>query len=143
METRLPICSPRALQKAAYHCTIRRAHIDESREDVRPILQKVSIAVGCDADLVIWDAEREVTISQELLHHATDYTPWEGFKVTGWPLKTIFRGQLVFDSGKIIGQRGDGKFLARSLSLSQFQGGVINQMRQHREILPSAKPNKR
>jgi dihydropyrimidinase len=78
--------------------------------------QKGSIAVGCDADLVIWDAEREVTISQELLHHATDYTPWEGFKVTGWPLKTILRGQLVFDSGKIIGQRGDGKFLARSLS---------------------------
>jgi dihydropyrimidinase len=57
-----------------------------------------------------------VTISQKILHHGADYTPWEGFEVTGWPLKTILRGQLVFDSGKIIGQRGDGKFLARSLS---------------------------
>ena len=78
--------------------------------------QKGSIAVGCDADLVIWDPERKVTISQKILHHGADYTPWEGFEVTGWPLKTILRGQLVFDSGKIIGQRGDGKFLARSLS---------------------------
>ena len=78
--------------------------------------RKGSIAVGCDADLVIWDPERKVTISQKILHHGADYTPWEGFEVTGWPLKTILRGQLVFDSGKIIGQRGDGKFLARSLS---------------------------
>jgi dihydroorotase-like cyclic amidohydrolase len=93
--------------------------------------QKGSIAVGCDADLVIWDSERKVTITQDILHHGADYTPWEGFEVTGWPLKTILRGRLAFDGGKILGQRSDGKFLARGLSpyatpQRGHQSGTIN-----------------
>ena len=47
---------------------------------------------------------------------ATGFTPFEGFEVTGWPVKTILRGRLVFDEGKIVGRPGDGKFLARALS---------------------------
>lgn len=78
--------------------------------------KKGSIAVGSDADLVIWDAKREVTIRQELLHHGSDYTPWEGFEVTGWPVKTILRGKLGFDEGKVVGRSGDGQFLRRTLS---------------------------
>ncbi len=78
--------------------------------------QKGSVAVGCDADLVIWDAKRKETIRQEILHHGADYTPWEGFEVTGWPVKTILRGRLVFDEGKVVGRPGDGKFLSRALS---------------------------
>jgi dihydropyrimidinase len=93
--------------------------------------QKGSIAVGCDADLVIWDPERKVTISQDFLHHGADYTPWEGFEVTGWPLKTILRGRLAFDGGKILSQPSDGKFLARALSpyaapKRGHQSGTIN-----------------
>jgi dihydropyrimidinase len=78
--------------------------------------KKGSIAVGADADLVIWDPKRKETIRQEILHHGADYTPWEGFEVTGWPLKTILRGRLVFDQGEVLGRPGDGQFLNRALS---------------------------
>jgi dihydropyrimidinase len=65
---------------------------------------------------VIWDPKRKETIRQEILHHGADYTPWEGFEVTGWPLKTILRGRLVFDQGEVLGRPGDGQFLNRALS---------------------------
>jgi dihydropyrimidinase len=78
--------------------------------------QKGSIAVGADADLVLWDANRTVTISQSLLHHGSDYTPWEGYEVKGWPVKTILRGNVVFDDGKVVGKPGSGRFLKRALS---------------------------
>ena len=78
--------------------------------------QKGSIAVGADADLVLWDANRTVTISQDLLHHGADYTPWEGYEVKGWPVKTILRGDVVFDDGKVVGKPGGGRFLKRALS---------------------------
>ncbi|MCR4282953.1 MAG: amidohydrolase family protein [Bauldia sp.] len=47
--------------------------------------QKGTIAVGCDADLVVWDAELEVTLTNALMHHAGDYIPYEGRKVKGYP----------------------------------------------------------
>ena len=78
--------------------------------------KKGSIAVGCDADIVLWDANRKVTISQELLHHGSDYTPWEGYEVTGWPVATFVRGKLVCRDGEILGTPGEGQFLKRGLS---------------------------
>lgn len=48
--------------------------------------RKGRIAVGADADIAIWDPDRSVTITNSLLHHATDYTPYEGQVVKGWPI---------------------------------------------------------
>jgi dihydropyrimidinase len=78
--------------------------------------QKGSIAPGFDADLVLWDPTRRETIRQELLHHGADYTPYEGMKVTGWPVMTILRGKRVVENGAILGRPGDGQFLRRELS---------------------------
>src|SRR5690606_38600094 len=64
--------------------------------------RKGSIAVGFDADIALWDPEREVTISQSNLHHGADYTPWEGFEVTGWPVLTMVRGKVVHENGEIV-----------------------------------------
>jgi dihydropyrimidinase len=77
---------------------------------------KGSIAVGFDADLVLWDAKRKEVIRQELMHHGTDYTPYEGLAVTGWPVMTILRGKVVAEEGKILGEPGDGAFLKRRIS---------------------------
>jgi dihydropyrimidinase len=76
--------------------------------------QKGVIAVGSDADLVIWDTERELVIQNELLHHATDYTPYEGQALRGWPSVTISRGEVVYADGKVCSKQGRGQFIVRS-----------------------------
>ncbi|HTP83011.1 MAG TPA: dihydropyrimidinase [Alphaproteobacteria bacterium] len=78
--------------------------------------RKGTIAVGSDADLVVWDADREVTITQSLLHDAMDYTPYEGKKVKGWPAITFLRGQAVWENGAFKGAAGKGQFLKCDIS---------------------------
>ena len=63
--------------------------------------QKGTITVGSDADLVLWDAGREVTITHSLLQDGCDYTPYEGLAVTGWPVRTMLRGETVMADGQI------------------------------------------
>ena len=78
--------------------------------------QKGSIAPGFDADLVLWDPNRKETLRQAIMHHGADYTPYEGIAVTGWPVMTILRGQVVAEEGRIVGAPGAGRFLPRALS---------------------------
>ena len=75
--------------------------------------RKGSIMVGADADIAIWDPDKKVTLSQDLMQHGSDYTPYEGMEVTGWPIKTLLRGTLIADDGKIVGEPGMGQFQAR------------------------------
>jgi dihydropyrimidinase len=75
--------------------------------------RKGAIAVGSDADFAIWDPERVVTISNDLLHHATDHTPYAGQTVRGWPVMTISRGELVWNDGEALSTPGRGRFIAR------------------------------
>ncbi|MCK5932965.1 MAG: dihydropyrimidinase [Fulvimarina manganoxydans] len=76
--------------------------------------RKGDIAIGADADIVFWDAERTVTITNDRLQHAVDYTPYEGLKVKGWPVATLLRGQLAMRDGEILLGEGAGEFLARA-----------------------------
>ncbi|TWA77834.1 dihydropyrimidinase [Azospirillum brasilense] len=73
--------------------------------------RKGTIAVGSDADVALWDPQREVTISNGLLHHNVDYTPYEGIRVTGWPVLTLSRGAVVQRDGTLTAQPGRGQFL--------------------------------
>jgi dihydropyrimidinase len=75
--------------------------------------RKGSIMIGADADIAIWDAGKNVRLSQDLMQHGSDYTPYEGLEVTGWPIKTLVRGELVADDGRIVGAPGFGQFLPR------------------------------
>src|SRR3989442_14657432 len=47
--------------------------------------------------------------------HDTDYSPWEGWQVTGWPVMTILRGRVIADRGKLLGSTGDGQLLTRKI----------------------------
>lgn len=76
--------------------------------------KKGTIAPGSDADIAIWDPTKQVTIRQADLHHAIDYTPYEGWQVTGWPVTTVSRGKVVADGGDFVGDEGHGRFLARA-----------------------------
>jgi dihydropyrimidinase len=73
--------------------------------------RKGTIAVGSDADLVIWDKDREVVITNDLLHHNCDYTPYEGMQVRGWPVMVMSRGEVVVEEGKLQVEPGRGEFL--------------------------------
>lgn len=73
--------------------------------------RKGTIAIGADADIALWDPKREVTIRNEMLHHDVDYTPYEGRTVTGWPVMTLSRGELVWNDGEVLGRAGQGRFL--------------------------------
>ncbi|MCE3270312.1 MAG: hydA [Ramlibacter sp.] len=72
--------------------------------------RKGTIAVGSDADLVVWD-ERALAIDNRRLHHAVDYTPYEGMQLKAWPGLTLSRGEVVWDGTSFTGQAGRGKFL--------------------------------
>jgi dihydropyrimidinase len=76
--------------------------------------QKGAIAIGADADIAIWDANKKVIIRNAALHHQVDYTPYEGLEVTGWPEMTLSRGAVICDNGEIIGKRGHGCFIGRA-----------------------------
>ena len=77
--------------------------------------RKGSIAVGGDADLVLWDREREWTVTHDLLHDNCDYTPYEGMKLTGFPVLTLSRGEIVWQDGEVKGEPGRGRYLACDL----------------------------
>jgi dihydroorotase-like cyclic amidohydrolase len=83
------------------------------RHNLHP--KKGSIAIGCDADLVILDLDEEKTVTTEILQSAQDYTPFEGLKLKGWPAKTIVRGKIVFEDGKVIGEPGYGQYIKRPI----------------------------
>jgi dihydropyrimidinase len=73
--------------------------------------RKGVIALGSDADFAIWDADKKVTIRNEMLHHAVDHTPYEGMQVTGWPIVTISRGEVLCTDGEVTSKAGRGNFL--------------------------------
>ncbi|MBA2963503.1 MULTISPECIES: dihydropyrimidinase [Ramlibacter] len=72
--------------------------------------RKGTIAIGSDADLVIWD-EHEHVVRNAALHHAVDYTPYEGMVLQAWPALTLSRGEVVWDGRQVVGREGRGRFL--------------------------------
>jgi dihydropyrimidinase len=75
--------------------------------------RKGTIAVGSDADLVIWDLERETRLSAESLHMRVDSNPYEGRVVRGGPAVVMSRGEVIVDHGEWKGRAGRGQFLKR------------------------------
>ncbi len=75
--------------------------------------KKGEIAIGADADIVLWDPSITRKIAHDDLHDGSDYTPYEGIEVTGWPVMTILRGRVVVENGKLAAEKGVGEFLAR------------------------------
>ena len=74
---------------------------------------KGSLAVGKDADIVIYDKDKDFTISINNMHTNCDHTIWEGKKLHGYPIQTYLRGQLIYDNGEFVGKPGMGKFIKR------------------------------
>jgi len=75
--------------------------------------RKGTIAVGSDADLVVWDPNAEEVISADTHHMRVDYSMFEGIKVKGLPRVVMSRGKVVIENGKFVGKAGTGEFLKR------------------------------
>lgn len=78
--------------------------------------RKGTIAIGSDADIALWDPTKSVVITNDILHHGADYTPYEGLAITGWPVRVMVRGKTVIDGEALIAEKGLGTYLARARS---------------------------
>jgi dihydropyrimidinase len=81
------------------------------------LARKGAVAPGMDADVVVFDPSQRFTIRQSLLHQNVDYTPWEGWEVTGMPRAVFSRGRRVAewagDRVRFVGTPGAGRFVLR------------------------------
>ena len=75
--------------------------------------KKGTLAVGSDADIAIWDPEKELNYGLQYAHHRTDYNLYEGWKLRGYPVKVFLRGKIIVDGQNWFGKAGEGRFIHR------------------------------
>jgi dihydropyrimidinase len=86
--------------------------------------RKGTIAVGSDADIVVFDPQKEHTISAATQHSKTDYNLYEGTTVTGTPEVVLLRGKVLVDGDELVAQPGVGQFVPRARFGEQLAAGV-------------------
>lgn len=77
--------------------------------------QKGTIAIGSDADIALWDPTRQIMLTNEILQHGADYTPYEGLQIQGWPVRLLVRGKTIMQ-GQTLVERGRGAYQSRKRS---------------------------
>jgi dihydropyrimidinase len=78
--------------------------------------RKGAIAVGSDADIVLFDPNLRKRLRLSDLHSGADYSIWEGFQCLGYPVATILRGKVIVERGRLVGSSTDGRWLARKIA---------------------------
>ncbi|MYL06744.1 MAG: amidohydrolase family protein [Gemmatimonadales bacterium] len=75
--------------------------------------RKGTVAVGSDADIVLWDPDETRTIRDEDMFSGAGFSVYSGWEVTGWPVMTLRRGEVVYENGEILAGPGSGELLRR------------------------------
>jgi dihydropyrimidinase len=83
--------------------------------------RKGIIAIGSDADIVLFDPKAEKTLSLDTSHMRAGYHPYEGMHVRGLPVTTILRGKTIFQKDQFVGEKGGGRFIERHFNKETFQ----------------------
>ncbi len=76
--------------------------------------RKGTIAPGSDADIVVWDPEKKLTVSASTHHSKVNYNLFEGTEVTGAPEVVLVRGQVIVENDELVAQPGAGQFVRRA-----------------------------
>ena len=76
--------------------------------------RKGTLAVGSDADIVVFDPSKQLTISASTHHSASDYNLYEGTEVTGSPEVVLLRGNVLVENGELLAKPGSGQFIKRA-----------------------------
>lgn len=76
--------------------------------------QKGALIPGADADIAIWDPNKELRYGVDVAHHRTDYNLYEGWQLKGFPIKVFLRGQCIVDGEQWLGKPGMGQFINRN-----------------------------
>jgi dihydropyrimidinase len=113
VETRLPILFSEGVAKGRITLNQFVAFTATNHAKTYDLKGKGSIAIGYDADIALWDPAKKATISQAGLHHGSDYTPYEGMEITGWPVATMLRGKFVVRDSALVGAKGEGRYVTR------------------------------
>ena len=117
VETRLPILFSEGVMKGRIDLPRFAALTATNHAKLYGLYpQKGVIAVGSDADLVLWDPTETRRLTNDDLHHGADYTPYEGLELTGWPVTVILNGAVAIDRGALKLKRGAGRYLPRRRS---------------------------
>src|SRR6185437_11027750 len=128
LQSRLPILFHEAVTKGGMDpCHFVRLTSANSARLFGLYPRKGTIVPGGDADIVLWDPKKTVTLTNALMQHIIDYTPYEGMQVTGWPVMTLRRGEVVMRDGKVQAEPGSGQYLPRApYDLIKPTGNVPN-----------------
>lgn len=112
IETRLPLLFSEGVQKGRIDINTFVALTSTNVAKLYGLHpRKGTIAVGADADIVIWNDTLDVALTNSMLHHNVDYTPYEGMKLTAWPELTLSRGEVVWSRPQAQVTPGRGRFL--------------------------------
>jgi dihydropyrimidinase len=115
VEPRLSVMYAEMVAKRGYTLTRFADHVAANAARIMGLYpRKGAIAAGSDADLVIFDPSVKRRVRVEDLHE-TDYSPWEGHEIAGWPETTILRGKVMVEKGEFHGA-GQGQRIARRIS---------------------------
>jgi dihydropyrimidinase len=113
LETRLPLMFDAMVAKGRGGPEAFAAVTATAPARLFGLSNKGAIAEGMDADLVIWDATRQVTYGANDLHDNVGYNPWQRYTVTGWPDQVILRGKSIVKDGQFFGTAGSGRWIGR------------------------------
>ena len=84
-----------------------------SPAEILGLAKKGRLVPGCDADVVLFDPQRQMRFAPDTLHSPIDFCTYEGLEVVGFPTLTISRGRVIVEAGQFLGNRGRGQFIAR------------------------------
>lgn len=113
VETRLPILFSEGVSKGRITVNQFVALTATNHAKTYGLTNKGSIAIGYDADIALWDPRKTAPLTQSALHHGSDYTPYEGLDITGWPVATMLRGKFIVRDGALVAPKGSGHYVTR------------------------------